>query len=121
MIQHNGYFPAFQVCIYSYINVLSLKTNCFNFVLHKLPFFVFRKNNLQKKIREAYAITNIQPLIFSTEVNKISGYQGGLASNKFSANEVPGVERTGTLSFFLLRPPYHNHSFGMRLSFKRGN
>jgi len=30
--------------------------------LHKLPFFVFRKNNLQKKIQEAYAITNIQPL-----------------------------------------------------------
>jgi hypothetical protein len=28
---------------------LSLKTNCFNFVLHKLPLFVFRKNNLQKK------------------------------------------------------------------------
>jgi hypothetical protein len=40
------------------------------------------------------------PLIFNTEVNKISGNQGGLASNKFSANEVPAVEQTGALSFF---------------------
>ena len=38
--------------------------------------------------------------LLNTEVNKISGNQGGLASNEFSANEVPAVEQTGALSFF---------------------
>ena len=37
------------------------------------------------------------PLILNTEVNKISSNQGGLASNKFGANEVSVGERTGRM------------------------
>ena len=44
------------------------------------------------------------PLILNTEVNKITGNQGGLASNKFSANEVPVVKLPGAFVFFSLSP-----------------